>query len=468
MAGFSVTAQIAVPEPPTRAFERFEAGQLLELECDHLVVGAAMSISLPVGDGAQMGFAGSPITLLGHVAGVKRDRSVLIVHHQPWRGRLVVRFFPDGVGSRIVVESSLDQDGLTWLAHKRGYVPPEPPRADRHRIGLLVSKSGSAAVFAQATESLATLAVEEVNADGGIGGVLVDLVVGDDASDSGAGAAAAMRLMRSGCRVVFACVTSATFNAAASALHGTGVLLVHTVLNEGGRPSPGVVRLGERPLAQVRAGVPLLMAETGGRNWFFVGQRYSWSYGAHWAARRVVAEAGGSVLGETYQILGTTDFTQVVDTIGRSGAELILSSLVGHDEVFFERQCSQHGLRSTTRTFALVLDEATQQFIGNSDADGVWAAFGYFQGFGDNTDLETRYRASAKGILPPLSSLSETTYEAILAYARAATIASADDRASIRRQLLAHNESGTATLTAKHRPILLAESRGGRLRPRAG
>ena len=208
------------------------------------------------------------------------------------------------------------------------------------------------------------------------------------------------------------------------------------------------------------------MAETGGRNWFFVGQRYSWSYGAHWAARRGVAEACGSVVGETYQILETTDFTRVIDTIERSGAHLILSSLVGHDEVFFERQCSQHGLRATTRTFALVLDEATQQLIGNSRADGVWAAFGYFQGFGDNTDLETRYRASAKGILPPLSSLSETTYEAILAYARAATIASPDDRASIRRQLLAHTESDTATLAAKHRPILMAESRGGRLHPR--
>ncbi|MDF3306796.1 ABC transporter substrate-binding protein [Rhodococcus sp. T2V] len=468
VAGLSVTAQIVTPDPPARTFERFEAGGLLELECEQLTVGAAVSISLPVGDTGQEGLAGAPITLLGHVAGVKRHRSVLIVHHQPWRGRLVVRFFPDGVGTRVVVESSLDQDGLTWLAHKRGYAPPERPRADRHRIGLLVSKSGSAAVFAQATEALAMLAVEEVNADGGIGGVLVDLVVADDASNSVVGTVAAMRLMRSGCRVVFACVTSATFNAAASALRNTGVLLVHTVLNEGGRLGTGVVRLGERPLAQLRAGVPALMAETGSCHWFFVGQRYSWSYGAHWAARRVVAEAGGSVVGETYQPLGTTGFAQVIEAIERSGTELILSSLVGHDEVFFERQCSHHGLRATTRTFALVLDEATQQLIGNSDADGVWAAFGYFQGFRDDGDLEQRYRTSADGgILPPLSSLSETTYEAILAYARATAIASPEDQASIRRQLLAHNESETATQQTVHRPILLAESRGGRLHPRS-
>lgn len=204
--------------------------------------------------------------------------------------------------NRLILESSLDQDGVTWLANKRGYGPPEPLRVDRHRIGLLVSKSGSAAVFAQATETLAQLAVDEINADGGIGGVPMELLVGDDASDSLAGSGAARRLLHSGCRIIFACVTSATFNAAASALQNTDVLLVHTVLNEGGRPAPGIVRLGERPLAQARVGVPALMTETGSSAWFSVGHRYSWSYGAHWAARRVVAENNGSVLGDEYSL----------------------------------------------------------------------------------------------------------------------------------------------------------------------
>ncbi len=326
MPGLSVTAQIVTTDPPGSAFERLETGQLLELECEQLTVGAAAAISLPVGDGARADPVGMPITLLGYVAGVKRGRSVVIVHHQPWRGRLTIRFFPDGAGTRIVLESSLDQDGISWLANKRGFAPPEPPRSDRHRIGLLVSKSGPAAVFAQATETLAALAVEEINADGGIGGVLVDLVIGDDASDSAAGAATALRLVKSGCRAVFACVTSSTFNAAASALQNTGVLLVHTVLNEGGRSRPGVLRLGERPLDQTRAGIPAMMSETGSRTWFLVGQQYSWSFGAHWAARRVIAESTGSVAGEVYVPLGTTDFSRIIESIADSGAELILST----------------------------------------------------------------------------------------------------------------------------------------------
>lgn len=422
-----------------------------------MTVGAAVSVSLPVGGD---GVSGASITLLGHVAALRHGKSVTIVHHQPWRGYLKLRFHPDGRGTRVVLESSLDQDGLTWLAHKRGFSPPEPLRPDRHRIGLLVSKSGSAAVFAQATETLAQLAVEEINSDGGIGGMPVELLIGDDASDSLAGAASTRRLLNSGCRAIFACVTSATFSAAASVLQKTGVLLVHTVLNEGGRPSPGIVRLGERPRAQVHAGMPALMAETGATTWFFVGHRYSWSYGAHWAARQVASENHASVLGDVYLPLGTTDYSPIISAIADSRAELILSSLVGHDEVVFERQCFAAGLRSTTRTLALVLDEATQQLVGDTAADGVWTAFRYFHGTDNRYKaLESRYSALHTGPMPPMSSLSETTYEAIIAYARLLGAAPDLDMRSLRRQLT--GDTGPAGSG-----VVLAESRAGVLRPR--
>ncbi|QII00256.1 ABC transporter substrate-binding protein [Rhodococcoides fascians A21d2] len=467
MAELSVTAQIHVAHSPTAAYRQFLDGKLLAFECTRMVVGAPVSVALPVGvDGG----AAAPITLLGHIAAVRAGRSVTIVHHQPWRGRLTLRFHPDGLGTRLVLESSLDQDGVAWLAHKRGYGPPVELRPDRHRIGLLVSKSGSAAVFAQATETLAQLAVDDINASGGIDGVPMELLIGDDASDSLAGVTATRRLLRSGCRIIFACVTSATFNAAATAVQGSDVLLVHSVLNEGGRPSPSVVRLGERPLAQTRAGVPALMATTGSRTWFFVGHRYSWSYGAHWAARRVVAENRGSVLGDTYIPLGTTDFSAAIDAIESSGAELILSSLVGHDEVLFEQQCFDAGLRARTRTLALVLDEATQQMIGDSAADGLWAAFSYFQGTAEmHQDLETRYKELRVGPMPPISSLSETTYEAITLYGQILTETSSDiGKRDLQRRLIrgaAAPRLDASGISIEHRGIVLAESHRGTFRP---
>ena len=101
MADLSVTAQIHVPHPPRVAYQQFLDGDLLDLECTRMVVGAAVSVSLPVG-----GAAGEPITLLGHVAAVRSGKSVAVVHHQPWRGRLPLRFHPDGSGTRLVLESA--------------------------------------------------------------------------------------------------------------------------------------------------------------------------------------------------------------------------------------------------------------------------------------------------------------------------------------------------------------------------
>lgn len=465
MPVLSVTAQIVTPEPVPVAYAKFTAGQLLDIQCDRFIPGSAIAVSLPM-DGVS-GSATVPIALLGHIVAIKPGRSVVIVHHQPWRGRLAVRFFADGTGTRLTLESSLEQDGVAWLANIRGYGPPQSLHPDSHRVGLLVSKSGPAAVFAQATETMAALAIEEINADGGILGMTAELLVGDDASDSMAGTTAALRLMRSGCRAIFACVTSATFNAVASALRRTNIVLIHTVLNEGGFSSPGVVRLGERPSEQLQAAVPALMKETNARRWFLVGHQYSWSYGAHWAARRVIAESGGTIVGEAYRPMGTTDFSAALEAIERSRAELILSSLVGSDEVAFERQCAHYGLRSSTRTLALVLDEATQQLIGATDADGVWSAFGYFEGLLDtHRELEARYRAAVTGHAPPLSSLTETTYEAIVAYARAVAAAADHQKKAVHLKLLEHAESQRCGRVPVRRPILLTEWRGGRPRPR--
>jgi urea transport system substrate-binding protein len=50
-------------------------------------------------------------------------------------------------------------------------------------------------------------------------------------------------------------------------------------------------------------------------------------------------QAHGVIVGECFVPLGTKDFEPVIDAISSSGADLILSTLVGADEVAFERQC---------------------------------------------------------------------------------------------------------------------------------
>lgn len=393
------------------------AGWLFGARCDRVAEGAAVSMRLPAGqDDGRDG-----LEILGRFSRVVPGSLLVVEHTQPWQGRLTIRFTSLGVAlTRVRVRAEVPPAGLQWLLHRAGVPLPDPPDDGSVRIGAITTMSGTGAIYSGSAEAMAELAAAEVNADGGVAGRRVTLLTADDATDAEQAAFEARRMVRLGCRAVFVNSTSASFDAVRAAVETSGVLLVHSVINEGGGSSPTVLRLGERPRAQVEALVAPTMRSTGGRRWFLVGQDYVWSHGAHRDARRAVAAAGGQVVGERLTPLGTIDFDEIVEAVQGSGADLVLSSLVGADEVAFERASVRAGLRETTRTVSLVLDESTLAHMGERAAEGLRTALGYFQDapVDGNAALLVRYREARGAWAPPITALSETVYEAIHQYAR--------------------------------------------------
>jgi branched-chain amino acid transport system substrate-binding protein len=302
--------------------------------------------------------------------------------------------------------------------------------APRHaRLGLLTSKSGPGSLFAAACDSLVQLAVDEINADGGVGGHPVELVVGDDATDPAVGVAEAQRLVAAGCRSVLVSTTSATFAAVARALSGTEVLVVQALMNEGGCESPLCVQFGEHPVDQLAAAATPVMRAAGGKRWFLAGNDYCWPHSVHRAARHVLPRHGAVLVGERLAPLGTKDFSPIIEAIMGSGADAVLSTFVGADSAAFERQCHAMGLRERCRTLAPALDESTLERVGAPAAAGLFAVSGYFEDMATdgNRDLLSRYRAAFGKWAPRLSTLSEAGYEAARIWAIAAARAGVDD-----------------------------------------
>ena len=436
MGDLALSVEQHVDASPDAVFALFGAGTgagwLFDATCDRVAVGAVVTLRAPLG-----GSAAEPVEILGRIAAVRAPARIEIVHDQPWRGRLRLRFDADGAGTRIRLSADLDDNGLAWLIRRRGHRLADPPGGGAHPVGLLLSKSGPGSVFAVACENLAAMAVDEINADGGIAGRPLRLVVGDDATDPDVGALEAWRLVAAGCRTVLAATTSATFARAARELRGAGVLLVHALMNEGGLGGELRVQLGERPDGQLRAAVGPIMRSTGGRRWYLAGNDYVWPHVVASAAHRVLAERGGAVVGQGVTPLGTRDFTPLIERITGSGADLVLSSFVGADLVAFERQCHAMGLRERCRSLALALDEPTRERIGDAAATGMWGVSGYFAELPDerNATFLRRYRDRFGRFAPPLSSISEATYEALHLYAAAARRAREDEPRAVARAL---------------------------------
>ncbi len=185
------------------------AGWLFDARCDRLAVGSTVTLTAPFG--GEVG-----VDLLGRISALAPPGRIEIVHDQPWRGKIRLTIDRHGDGSRVRLRVELDNEGLDWLIRLRGHQIPDPLSVDEHRIGVMTSKSGPGSVFSAATSYLAAMAVDEINADGGIAGQTARLLVGDDGTDPGKAVVEARRLVQAGCRVIVANTTSASFNATAT------------------------------------------------------------------------------------------------------------------------------------------------------------------------------------------------------------------------------------------------------------
>ncbi|WP_086819099.1 ABC transporter substrate-binding protein [Allokutzneria sp. NRRL B-24872] len=416
MGNLVLTQQRHVPLLPGDVFALLgsddSAGWLFGADYGAMRVGGLVRFDLPVNPADP---SSATIEATGRIAVLDPPRRIVIEQQTPWPGTVTCTMLPakDGSGTTVRLDVEVPGDAVTWLLRQRGYDPIEE-RAEPGtvRIGVLVSKSGPASIFGATTERLALMAADEVNADGG---ARVQVVVRDDASVPEVGAEQFRRLVGvDGCRVVVTNCTSAVFPVIARLARRLGVLLVHTPINEGGRYSPNVVRLGERPSTQLSTALPVLMKSTG-TNVFLAGNDYVWPRVMNATARGLVERLGGTVAGERYKPMGTHDFSDVIEDIVASRADVVVSTFVGSDSALFERQSHCAGLRDRCRTLSMAYDESTRELTGGDASRGVWATFGYFQEVDSkrNKDFLSRYRERFGATAAPLSSITESAYSAI-------------------------------------------------------
>lgn len=460
----------ASPEEVFLCFGRSrQAGWLFGAECDEVQPGSVVRLALPMGrlSGEEV------LEGTGRIVSVKPNRRIVLQQETPWRGTLTCTIRAEGPKrSRVRVTSEVPEDAVAWLMRRGGADPDREDDPDSWPVGLLVSSSGPASVLCGASVELAQMAIEEINADGRVAGRFLRLEVGDDGTDPRRGAAEMLRLIEHRrCQVVITNVISATFNALAPIARRAGVLLIYAPMNEGGLCQSGLFRFGERPSSQLRGSISRLMRETGGRRWYLAGNDYCWPKAANRSARRIIERAGGSVVGTRYEAIGRRRFEPLLEDIEASGAELIVSTFIGGDEAEFERQCYEYGLRSRTQTVALVLDEATRQHVGDAASEGLWSPLGYFEQLptAANEQFVKRYRRRVGPYAPPISSLSESVYEAIHLHASAARKARSWDQSAVGRALESGVFDGPRGRVSVRDPstvdqgIFLARSSGGGL-----
>ncbi|BCB74228.1 urea ABC transporter substrate-binding protein [Phytohabitans flavus] len=251
---------------------------------------------------------------------------------------------------------------------------------DTVKVGLLNSLSGTMAISEVTVRDSIKLAVEEINASGGVLGKKIEPISEDGASDWPTFAEKAEKLIREDkVAAVFGCWTSASRKAVKPVFEENKALLFYPVQYEGLEQSPYIFYTGATTNQQIVPGLEYLKSQ-GKTSVYLVGSDYVFPRTANKIIKAYVQANGMTVLGEEYAPLGSTEFGTIVNKVKASKASAVFNTLNGDSNVAFFKEYKSAGLTAASMPVVSVsIAEEEVKSIGTQYLDGQLTAWNYYQ-----------------------------------------------------------------------------------------
>ena len=289
------------------------------------------------------------------------------------------------------------------------------------KVGLLHSLTGPMAISEKAVRDAEVLAIEQINAAGGVLGKKILFVEEDGASEPATFATKAEKLIDiEKVATVFGCWTSSSRKAVKPIFEEYKSLLWYPVQYEGMEASPNIVYTGAAPNQQIVPAIEYLI-EKGYKKLFLLGSDYVFPRTANMIINAQAKAAGISVVGEEYADMDQTDFAAIISKIEAAKPDVIVNTLNGTGNVSFFKQMSEKNYTSKeymTMSFSIAEEEVST--IGPSILKGHLVSWNYYQTTKtpENDVFVAAYKAKF-GSNRVTSDPAEAAYDAVYLWAEA-------------------------------------------------
>ncbi len=273
------------------------------------------------------------------------------------------------------------------------------------KVGVITDVTGPLSFMGIANANVAKMAINDINAKGGLLGRQIDLYLEDSATtDSVAEAKATKLVQQDQVDVIFGGIYSST----RQAIKGPAVvrgkkLYIYPEQYEGQECDSLIFCTGPVPAQQVDPFIPWLMQQTGAKKFNLPSADYIWPHIMNKQVRQVVTANGGAIVGEEYYPLDHTDYSKTVDQIASSGAEVVFHTIVPPGLAPFLEQLYNSGF--TKRGGHLVctyFEENILDLLPAAHVEGLYGCLDYYQTVSDPfsrallKQYDTLYPGSAK------------------------------------------------------------------------
>lgn len=249
-------------------------------------------------------------------------------------------------------------------------------------VGQLHSATGTMAISETGSIQAERLAIEQINAMGGVLGRKIKIIQEDGASDWPTFAEKAKKLLvNDRVAAIFGCWTSASRKAVLPVVEKENGLLYYPTFYEGLEQSKNVIYTGQEATQQILAGLDWVVREKKAKKFFLVGSDYIWPRTSNKIARKHIENVvKGEVVGEEYYPLGNTQFGSLINKIKLKKPDVVFVDVVGGSTVAFFKQLKAAGVTSKTQVvLTLSVTEDEMLGIGGENAEGFYSSMKYFQ-----------------------------------------------------------------------------------------
>ena len=284
------------------------------------------------------------------------------------------------------------------------------------KIGILVPMSGPAGLFGPSSKNCAELAVDQINAAGGVLGRKIEPIYVDAGGSPADVTQSALKVWKGqGAQVFIGMHDSAVRGALVNLFMGQ-VPYVYTPVYEGGACGKGLYVIGETPSQQLKPVIPWLASSKSVSKWYLIGNDYNWPRDTNKAAKGYIAASGGTIVGEDYLPFSVDNFDSNLAKIKQGGANAVLVTLVGGASVSFNRAFASFGLADNVLRLGTLIEENTLAGIGAQSSKNLFSSAGFFAAV-DTPNVKAfdkKYTDKFGPKAPALNTLSESCYDGLL------------------------------------------------------
>ncbi len=283
-------------------------------------------------------------------------------------------------------------------------------------VGQLHSATGTMAISETGSIQAEQLAIDQINAAGGVLGRRIKVIQEDGASDWPTFAEKSKKLLiNDRVAAVFGCWTSASRKAVLPIFEKENGMLYYPTFYEGLEQSRNVIYTGQEATQQILWGLDWAAREKKAKTYFLIGSDYIWPRTSMKIARAHVERIAktGKVVGEEYFPLGHTNFNSVINKIKVARPDCIFSAVVGGSNVAFFKQLRAAGI-TADKQFVLTISVTEDEVlgIGGENVAGFYASMKYFQSL-DNPNNK-KFVQAFKAKYGPKSVIGDVTQAAYL------------------------------------------------------